>query len=79
MYSGTYSIRDFERDLSIRRAKNAAAMRRQKLREIVAEIQLRTGDAHVQCNCDLDNWEPTDDTGHSPVCRIHKLAMAYRS
>ena len=26
----------------------------------------------VQCNCDLDNWEPLD-TGHTSVCRIHRL------
>jgi len=26
----------------------------------------------MQCNCDLDNWEPERDTGHSWVCRIHK-------
>lgn len=26
----------------------------------------------LQCNCDLDNWEPEPDTGHSWVCRIHK-------
>ena len=29
----------------------------------------------MQCNCDLDNWEPDPRTGHSPVCRIHKAAM----
>jgi hypothetical protein len=28
----------------------------------------------MRCNCDLDNWEPTRETGHSPVCRIHKTA-----
>ena len=26
----------------------------------------------MQCNCDLDNWEPERNTGHSCVCRIHK-------
>lgn len=26
----------------------------------------------MQCNCDLDKWEPEMDTGHSFVCRIHK-------
>jgi len=25
----------------------------------------------MQCNCDLDKWEPERDTGHSFVCRIH--------
>jgi hypothetical protein len=28
----------------------------------------------MRCNCDLDNWEPERDTGHSWVCRIHKAA-----
>ena len=28
----------------------------------------------LQCNCDLDNWEPESDTGHSWVCRIHRIA-----
>jgi hypothetical protein len=26
----------------------------------------------MRCNCDLDNWQPEQDTGHSWVCRIHK-------
>ncbi|MBT6053666.1 MAG: hypothetical protein HOG49_43370 [Candidatus Scalindua sp.] len=30
----------------------------------------------MQCNCDLDNWQPELDTGHSWVCRIHKEAKA---
>ena len=29
----------------------------------------------MQCNCDLDNWEPEALTGHSWVCRIHKAAI----
>ena len=28
----------------------------------------------MQCNCDLDAWEPELDTGHSWVCRIHRKA-----
>lgn len=32
----------------------------------------------MRCNCDLDNWEPTERTGHSHVCRIHKAAMSWR-
>jgi len=28
----------------------------------------------MRCNCDLDNWQPETDTGHSWVCRIHKVA-----
>lgn len=27
------------------------------------------------CNCDLDNWQPEQHTGHSWVCRIHKRAV----
>lgn len=30
----------------------------------------------MQCNCDLDNWEPEPSTGHSRVCRIHQRALA---
>lgn len=30
---------------------------------------------NMQCNCDLDNWQPELSTGHSHVCRIHKAAM----
>lgn len=29
----------------------------------------------MQCNCDLDKWEPERRTGHSWVCRIHKAAV----
>lgn len=41
-----------------------------RLREIVAEIKSEG----IRCNCDLDNWEPERDTGHSWVCRIHREA-----
>jgi len=33
-------------------------------------------ESEMQCNCDLNNWEPTKQTGHSHVCRIHKAAIA---
>lgn len=29
----------------------------------------------MQCNCDLDNWEPERSTGHSWVCRIHEAVQ----
>ena len=29
----------------------------------------------IGCNCDLDNWQPERVTGHSCVCRVHKLLM----
>ena len=41
------------------------------LRELANEIAKT-----VQCNCDLDNWEPLQDTGHSYVCDIRKIALA---
>ena len=41
-----------------------------KGREIAEEIA-----KNMQCNCDLDKWEPTRMTGHSDVCRIHKAAI----
>jgi hypothetical protein len=40
------------------------------LKEIVKEFEKNS-----QCNCDLDNWEPEQSTGHSHVCRIHKSAI----
>lgn len=39
------------------------------LKEIVASLEKELG-----CNCDLDNWEPERDIGHSHVCRIHQRA-----
>ena len=41
------------------------------LREIAQELR-----GEMQCNCDLDSWQPEADTGHSCVCRIHKRAKA---
>lgn len=40
------------------------------LREIAKEFETK-----LQCNCDLDNWQPERGTQHSCVCRIHKSAM----
>lgn len=40
-----------------------------KLKAIVHQLEQR-----MQCNCDLDNWQPESSTGHSCVCRIHKKA-----
>lgn len=44
---------------------------RPTLKEIAKRLKLE-----MQCNCDLDNWEPEPSTGHSWVCRIHKQALA---
>ena len=41
------------------------------LREIAKELKA----GGMRCNCDLDNWEPDRRSGHSTVCRIHKMAM----
>lgn len=46
------------------------AERETKLREYVKEFEKT-----MQCNCDLDSWQPEQSTGHSHVCRIHKAAM----
>ncbi len=40
-------------------------------REVAIELRKT-----MRCNCDLDNWEPEQATGHSYVCRIHKAALA---
>ena len=29
----------------------------------------------MACNCDLDNWQPENSTGHSRICRIHGAAL----
>ena len=42
-----------------------------ELERIVAELKKT-----MQCACDLDNWEPEQNTGHSWVCPIHKAAIA---
>jgi hypothetical protein len=40
------------------------------MRETVAKLEKA-----MLCNCDLDNWQPEESTGHSWVCRIHKAAV----
>jgi len=52
------------------KAKMLADARQAELRERANELS-RT----MQCNCDLDNWQPEPSTGHSWVCRIHKAAV----
>jgi hypothetical protein len=42
------------------------------MRKIIATLK----EAGLRCNCDLDNWEPERDTGHSCVCRIDQRARA---
>jgi len=42
-------------------------MTRQEKHDLARELRKT-----MQCNCDLDNWQPEADTGHSWVCRIHK-------
>ena len=48
----------------------AQAERLRSLRDLACEIA-----PTMQCNCDLDNWQPEPATGHSCVCRIHKAAL----
>lgn len=45
----------------------------QTLEQIVIQLEKT-----MQCNCDLDNWEPENDTGHSWVCDIHKRAKSIK-
>lgn len=44
--------------------------KRKRLHQLASMIAKTKG-----CNCDLDKWEPEYLTGHSWVCRIHKLAV----
>lgn len=41
----------------------------------VHQIAQELKDSGMGCNCDLDNWEPERESGHSWVCRIHKAAI----
>lgn len=36
------------------------------------DIANQLSEGGMGCNCDLDNWQPERDTGHSWVCKIHK-------
>ena len=49
--------------------KGMNQLRKLQMKEIVKKIE-----TELHCNCDLDNWQPENDTGHSCVCRIHKQA-----
>ena len=40
----------------------------------VLKAMVAVAERTLQCNCDLDNWQPEKITGHSWVCRIHKTA-----
>ena len=51
-------------------SETRACSERTRLHAIAAELKKT-----MQCNCDLDNWQPEPDTGHSRVCRIHKAAV----
>lgn len=44
--------------------------RKSRMDDVVAALRADG----MQCNCDLDNWQPEPFTGHSHVCRIHKAA-----
>ena len=44
--------------------------KKERLAEIIKDLE-----GKIQCNCDLDTWEPEKTTGHTHVCLIHKLAL----
>lgn len=41
----------------------------------IKEFAIELKENGMRCNCDLDNWEPEQDSGHSNVCRIHNAAI----
>ncbi len=45
------------------------------LRDIARELK----NSGMRCNCDFDNWQPEQNTGHSRVCRIHKAAIEQKT
>lgn len=51
-------------------------MSAQEIKKSARDFAKEIKDGGMQCNCDLDNWEPERSTGHSWVCRIHKAAIA---
>lgn len=71
MYGNTYTQEHLRRDQIKREAEILGRRKDQRLREIVLEIS----SSGVQCNCDLDRYEPERSTGHSFVCRIHTMAQ----
>jgi len=66
-----------KRNLWTQKKDLQATLKIKLLREIkLRAIAKRIYDDGIQCNCDLDNWEPEKDSGHSCVCRIDKMARA---
>lgn len=57
---------------AMRRTVEQKRQERWRLMRAKAEELKKT----MQCNCDLDRWEPELSTGHSWVCRIHKAVIA---
>lgn len=51
------------------------SLKKQTLKEEAQELR----DNDMRCNCDIDNWKSEQSTGHSCVCRIHKLAVSLKS
>jgi len=60
-----------ERTLIVNRIKQDAEADKMMAAAIAEQLCA----AGLQCNCDLDNWEPEELTGHSHVCRIHKAII----
>lgn len=67
--AGALKEREHERD---KLREQVRVLEGRLLREIVRGMET----PRIQCNCDLDNWEPEQNTGHSWVCDIHKQALA---
>ncbi len=45
---------------------------RKTIREHASDLK----ESGMKCNCDLDKWEPERSSGHSHVCRIHRVAIS---
>ncbi len=52
------------------------AVQRSKRRAARIKERVKVLESKLQCNCDLDNWQPEQSTGHSWVCCIHKKALS---
>jgi hypothetical protein len=52
-------------------AQSHAEQLRIRVRQSVEQLKSEG----MQCNCDLDRWEPELISGHSWVCNIHKAAI----
>ena len=63
--------------IKVRIAEQEEARREAERRQKRQALHDQAKELHktMRCNCDLDNWEPEQSTGHSWVCRIHRKIM----